>query len=300
MPNLKEVRIRIASVISTQQITSAMKMVSAAKLRRAQDAIIQMRPFEAKLKEILDNLILSAGSSAGVFAQTRPAEKVIIAIITSNRGLCGGFNSNVIKAVNQLIKEKYAGQVAKGNVSLACVGKKGTDYFKRINAKIWSSRNELWDGLNYNSVAEFTGEILKLYSEGKVDRVEVVYNSFKNAATQILKIDQLLPFDVSTATANAKKDDKKEIGRKLDYIFEPDKEQIIQDLIPYALKVRFYRSMLDSYAAEHGARMTAMHKATDNASEMIKSLKLSYNKARQAAITKEILEIVAGAEAINN
>ncbi len=298
MPNLKEVRIRIASVISTQQITSAMKMVSAAKLRRAQDAIIQMRPFEAKLKEILDNLILSAGSSAGVFATTSPAEKVLIAVITSNRGLCGGFNAYVIKAVNQLIKDKYPEQAAKGNVSMACVGKKGSDFFKKANAKVWESRNDLWDGLNYTSVAEFAGEILKLYSEGKVDRVEVVYNSFKNAATQILKIDQLLPFDISSATNNAKKGNKK--GIIPDYIFEPDQEQIIQDLIPYALKVRFYRSMLDSYAAEHGARMTAMHKATDNASEMIKSLKLSYNKARQAAITKEILEIVAGAEAINS
>lgn len=300
MPNLKEVRIRIASVISTQQITSAMKMVSAAKLRRAQDAIIQMRPFEAKLKEILDNLILSAGSEAGVFAKSRPAEKVLIAVITSNRGLCGGFNANVIKAVNQMVKEKYPEQAAKGNVSLACVGKKGSDYYKRVGGKVWETRNELWDGLNYTSVAEFTGEILKLYSEGKIDRVEVVYNSFKNAATQILKVDQLLPFDLTTAANTAKKSDKKGTGLKPDYIFEPDQEQIIQDLIPYALKVRFYRSMLDSYAAEHGARMTAMHKATDNASEMIKSLKLSYNKARQAAITKEILEIVAGAEAINN
>jgi F-type H+-transporting ATPase subunit gamma len=301
MPNLKEVRIRIASVISTQQITSAMKMVSASKLRRAQDAIILMRPFEEKLKEILDGLILSAGSSAGVFAKTRPAEKVIIAVITSNRGLCGGFNANVIKGVNQLIREKYAEQEAKGNVSLACIGKKGSDFFKKNNAKIFASRNELWDKLNYDSVAEFFGEILKLYAEGKVDRVEVIYNKFKNAATQILSVDQLLPFTAQVSADKGKKvaSKKGELG-KPDYIFEPDKEEIIQNLIPYALKVRFYRSMLDSYAAEHGARMTAMHKATDNASEMIKSLKLSYNKARQAAITKEILEIVAGAEAINN
>jgi F-type H+-transporting ATPase subunit gamma len=296
MPNLKEVRIRIASVISTQQITSAMKMVSAAKLRRAQDAIIQMRPFEAKLKEILDNLILSAGSSAGVFAATRPAEKIMIVVITSNRGLCGGFNANVIKAVNQLVREKYTEQAAKGNVSFACIGKKASDFFKKNNAKIFASHNELWDGLNYSSVAGFGGEILKLYAEGKVDRVELVYNQFKNAATQVLRIDQLLPFN-----AEAPKDKTKATIKGIvpDYIFEPDQEQIIQDLIPYALKVRFYRSMLDSYAAEHGARMTAMHKATDNASEMIKSLKLAYNKARQAAITKEILEIVAGAEAIN-
>lgn len=300
MPNLKEVRIRIASVISTQQITSAMKMVSAAKLRRAQDAIILMRPFEAKLKEILDNLILSAGSSAGVFAKTRPAEKIIIAVITSNRGLCGGFNSNVIKAVNQLIKEKYAEQAKKGNVSLACIGKKGSDFFKRNNSKIFATHNELWDKLTYDNVAQFAGEILKLYAEGKADRVELVYNKFKNAATQILCIDQLLPFSAEVSADKDKKAATKEGIGKPDYIFEPDKEEIIQSLIPYALKVRFYRSMLDSYAAEHGARMTAMHKATDNATEMLKSLRLSYNKARQAAITKEILEIVGGAEAINN
>lgn len=298
MPNLKEVRIRIASVISTQQITSAMKMVSAAKLRRAQDAIIQMRPFEAKLKEILDNLIESAGSSAGVYAENRLPEKVVIAVITSNRGLCGGFNSAVIKGVNQLIREKYPEQMAKGNVSFACVGKKGSDFFKRANAKIFSTRNEIWDKLTYNNAAEFASEILKLYAEGKVDRVEVVYNRFKNAATQILTVDQLLPFDISKASQPKAKTPVK--GIRPDYIFEPDQEQIIQELIPYALKVRLFRSMLDSYAAEHGARMTAMHKATDNASELIKSLKLSYNKARQAAITKEILEIVAGAEAINN
>lgn len=296
MPNLKEVRIRIASVISTQQITSAMKMVSASKLRRAQDAIIQMRPFEEKLKEILDNLILSAGSSAGVYAKSRPAEKVLIVVITSNRGLCGGFNSSVIKAVNQLIREKYSDQAAKGNVSLACVGKKGADFFKRSNLKMMATRSELWDKLAYSGVAEFAEEILKLYAEEKIDKVEVVYNRFKNAATQVLTVDQLLPFNTEATSQQPSANG----SRKPDYIFEPSKEEIIENLIPYALKVRFYRSMLDSYAAEHGARMTAMHKATDNAAEMIKSLKLSYNKARQAAITKEILEIVAGAEAINN
>lgn len=301
MPNLKEVRIRIASVISTQQITNAMKMVSAAKLRRAQDAIIQMRPFEEKLKEILDNLVVSAGSGAGIFAKTRPAENILIAVITSNRGLCGGFNSNVIKAVNALIREKYAEQAKKGNVSLVCIGKKGSDFFKKNNSKVLDSRNELWEKLTYNNVAEFAGEILKLYADGKADRVELVYNKFKNAATQILSVDQLLPFNMEAVADKAKKAEAtdKKGTTKPDYIFEPDQEEIIQNLIPYALKVRFYRSMLDSYAAEHGARMTAMHKATDNASEMIKSLKLAYNKARQAAITKEILEIVAGAEAIN-
>jgi F-type H+-transporting ATPase subunit gamma len=223
---------------------------------------------------------------------------VLIAVITSNRGLCGGFNSSVIKAVNQLIREKYSDQAAKGNVSLACVGKKGADFFKRTNLKTMATRNELWDKLAYDGVAGLVEEILKLYAEEKIDRVEVVYNRFKNAATQILTVDQLLPFQTETPNKTATKETAK--GIVPDYIFEPSKEEIIENLIPYALKVRFYRSMLDSYAAEHGARMTAMHKATDNAAEMIKSLKLSYNKARQAAITKEILEIVAGAEAINN
>src|SRR6185312_8142435 len=282
MPNLKEVRIRIASVISTQQITSAMKMVSASKLRRAQDAIIQMRPFEEKLKEILDSLVFSAGSSAGVYAKSRPSEKVLIVVITSNRGLCGGFNSSVIKAVNQLIREKYSEQVAKGNVSIACIGKKGADFFKRSNLKMMATRSELWDKLAYDGVAEFAEEILKLYAEEKIDKVEVVYNRFKNAATQILTVDQMLPFQTEAPSKTATKETPK--GIVPDYIFEPSKEEIIENLIPYALKVRFYRSMLDSYAAEHGARMTAMHKATDNAAEMIKSLKLSYNKARQAAI----------------
>jgi len=295
MPNLKEVRIRIASVNSTQQITSAMKMVSASKLKRAQDAIIQMRPFAEKLKEILDNLILSVGAQGSVYAAQRPAEKVMIVVITSNRGLCGGFNSYVVKAVNVLMREKYAEQAKKGNVAILCVGKKGYDLLKKAN-KV-EAHNELWDGLSYAKASVVAETLLKKFADAEVDRVEIVYNQFKNAATQILTTEQLLPFE---AKVTAKKETKGATGMKPDYIFEPNEEKILQEIIPYALKVRFYRALLDSNAAEHGARMTAMHKATDNAKELLKNLRLSYNKARQAAITKEILEIVGGAEAINN
>ncbi len=297
MPNLKEVRNRIASVNSTQQITSAMKMVSASKLKRAQDAVLQMRPFSAKLKEILDNLILSVGSEGSVYATDRPAEKVMIIVITSNRGLCGGFNAYIVKAVNNLIREKYAEQAKKGNLSILAVGKKGNDAFRKTQYQI-ESHNELWDGLTYTKAATVAEDVLKKFAAGEVDRVEVVYNRFKNAATQIVTTEQMLPF-VPEVVAKPKQTEKTS-GSKPDYIFEPSEEKIVEDIIPYALKVRFYGSLLDSNAAEHGARMTAMHKATDNAKDLLKALRLSYNKARQAAITKEILEIVGGAEAINN
>lgn len=299
MPNLKEVRNRIASVNSTQQITSAMKMVSASKLKRAQDAVVQMRPFTDKLKEIMDNLIASVGTSGSIYANERPAEKVMILVVTSNRGLCGGFNTYIIKAVNALIRDKYAEQAKKGNVTLLCVGKKGYDMFRKTSYKV-ESHSELWDGLTYAKSAAVAEDVLKKFAEGEIDRVELVYNRFKNAATQIVTTEQLLPFSAEAAATG--KNDKKaaEKAKSVDYIFEPSKEKIVEDIIPYALKVRFYGSLLDSFAAEHGARMTAMHKATDNAKELLKNLRLSYNKARQAAITKEILEIVGGAEAINN
>ncbi len=297
MPSLKEVRSRITSVNSTQQITSAMKMVSASKLKRAQDTVMQMRPFAEKLKEILDNLILSVGSKGSVYAAERPAGKVLLIVITSNRGLCGGFNAYVIKAVNQLIREKYAEQAKKGNITLLCVGKKGSDALRKTQYKV-EAHNELWDGLTYAKVSHIAEDVLKKFAEGELDRVEVIYNRFKNAATQILTTEQLLPFHAEVAAKP--KQAEKVTGLRPDYIFEPDQEKILEEIIPYALKVRFYRSLLDSNAAEHGARMTAMHKATDNAKELLRNLRLSYNKARQAAITKEILEIVGGAEAINN
>jgi F-type H+-transporting ATPase subunit gamma len=275
-----------------------MKMVSAAKLRRAQDAIIQMRPFSQKLKEILENLINSAGSSAGVFGKERKPERVAIVVITSNRGLCGGFNSNVIKASNNLINEKYAEQNKKGNVNLICIGKKASDFYKKGNYRVLSTHNEVWDKLTYDNAAAVMQQIMDKYAAGEIDRVEFVHNQFKNAATQVLKVEQVLPFEAPAPQPVAK--GGKASTSKVDYTFEPDQEEIIEELIPYAIKVRLYSALLDSNAAEHGARMTAMHKATDNAQELLKSLKLTYNKARQASITKEILEIVGGAEAINN
>jgi len=297
MPNLKEVRNRIASVNSTQQITSAMKMVSASKLKRAQDAVMQMRPFTAKLKEIMDNLILSVGTKGSIYATDRPVEKVMILVITSNRGLCGGFNAYIVKAVNALIQDKYAEQAKKGNVTVLCVGKKGYDTLRKTTLKV-EAHNELWDGLTYTKAATVAEEVLQKFAAGELDRVEMVYNRFKNAATQIVTTEQVLPF--AAEVAKPTKQNEKASGMKPDYIFEPSEEKILEDIIPYALKVRFYGALLDSNAAEHGARMTAMHKATDNAKDLLKALRLSYNKARQAAITKEILEIVGGAEAINN
>lgn len=273
-----------------------MKMVSASKLKRAQDAVMQMRPFADKLKEIMDNLINSVGTSGSIYANDRPAEKVMIILITSNRGLCGGFNAYAVKAANALIRDKYAEQAKKGNLTVLCIGKKGNDIFRKTTYKV-ESHSELWDSLSYDKSATIAESVLKKFADGEVDRVEVVYNRFKNAATQIITTEQVLPFKAEAA-APAKQD--KNAASKADYIFEPDKEKIMEEIIPYAIKVRFYGSLLDSYAAEHGARMTAMHKATDNAKDLLKNLRLSYNKARQAAITKEILEIVGGAEAINN
>ncbi|HXB11381.1 MAG TPA: ATP synthase F1 subunit gamma, partial [Bacteroidia bacterium] len=253
MPSLKEVRSRITSTISTQQITSAMKMVSASKLRRAQDAIVQMRPFSQKLKEILDNLILSAGSSVGVFGKVRNPDKVAVIVITSNRGLCGGFNANVIKATNLLVREKYAEQAKKGNVGFITIGKKATDFYRKSGAKVISSHNEAWDHLTYDNAAAIMDGVMKQYISGEIDSVEVVYNQFKNAATQILKVEQVLPFTAAPVKPSAEVQDTKKEGKgkgKPDYIFEPDKEEIIQELIPYAIKVRLFSSLLDSFAAE--------------------------------------------------
>ncbi len=306
MPSLKEVRNRISSTIGTQQITSAMKMVSASKLRKAQDAIIAMRPFSQKLDDILKNLLKSESSSIGEFGKARNPDKVTLIILTSNRGLCGGFNSSVIKAANNMITAKYAEQAKKGNVNVVCIGKKGTDFFRKTKIKILASRNEVWDKLTYSQAAEIMEDVIKKYLAGEIDRVEIIYNRFKNAATQLLSAEQILPFE-NTAVKNAgeaktARNDSSAGNKRadIDFIFEPDKELIIKELIPYSLKVRLFRSLLDSFAAEHGARMTAMHKATDNAQELLRSLRLTYNKARQAAITKEILEIVGGAEAIKN
>ncbi|MES2593002.1 MAG: ATP synthase F1 subunit gamma [Bacteroidota bacterium] len=294
MANLKEVRNRIVSVSSTQQITSAMKMVSAAKLRRAQDAIVQMRPYASKLKEILENLSASLDSSEGTFSKQREVKNVLLVVITSNRGLCGGFNANVIKAASRIAREGYP--VAK--VSVLPIGKKAADFFKKTEYGIVGSDmprglNELFESLTFANVAPVAGKIMQLFVDGQFDRIELVYNQFKNAAVQITTVEQFLPVAPPQPSATGKS------TTAVEYIFEPSKEYIVSDLIPRSLKTQLFKALLDSHAAEHGARMTSMHKATDNAGALIKELKLTYNKARQAAITNEILEIVGGAEALN-
>lgn len=293
MANLKEVRNRITSVSSTQQITSAMKMVSAAKLRRAQDAVTQMRPYANKLREILENLSASLDSSEGIYSRQREVKNVLLIVITSNRGLCGGFNANVIKAVNRLATEKYRGC----RITVLPVGKKGADYcrktdFANFSSEITINPNELFDKLTFANAAPVAEKVMEAFAKGEFDQVELIYNHFKNAAVQITTVEQFLP-----VLPPAKEEGKS--APAVDYIFEPSKQYIVEDLIPRSLKTQFFKALLDSLAAEHGARMTAMHKATDNAGALIKELKLTYNKARQAAITNEILEIVGGAEALN-
>ena len=287
MANLKEIRNRITSVGSTMQITSAMKMVSAAKLKRAQDAITQMRPYANKLTELLVNLSSSLDSAeGGEFSSERAINNVLLVPITSNRGLCGGFNANIIKQTTALIREDFAGK----NVSILSIGKKSSEYFKNNNYNVVSIHDEIYGDLNYESISNISESIMQHYLDLKYDKVILVYNQFKNAATQNVMKEDYLPVE-------SPNDDNASIG---DYIFEPQKKEIIEQLIPKSLKTQLFKAVLDSHASEHGARMTAMHKATDNASELKKDLTLSYNKARQAAITAEILEIVGGAEALNN
>lgn len=293
MANLKEVRTRITSVKSTQQITSAMKMVAASKLRRAQNAIVQMRPYAAKLKEILQGLSASLDSADGGsdYSDQRQAEKVLIILVSSNRGLCGAFNANVIKMGQSLIDNKYKDQFDKGNVSFVTIGKKVSEFVVRRNFNVVEQYDHIFDDLTFENVNTIAEKMMGLFTSNEFDRIEIIYNQFKNAATQLLIAEQFLPVELSLEDADVS-------GSKVDYIFEPSKEEIVRDLIPKSLKVQFYKAILDSFASEHGARMTAMHKATDNAQELLKALNLSYNKARQAAITNEILEIVSGAEAL--
>ncbi len=293
MANLKEVRNRISSVISTQQITKAMKMVSASKLRRAQDAIIQMRPYAAKLREIMENISSTLDSSAGgAYATVRPVKKVLIVAINSNRGLCGGFNANIVRTINRLLREQYASQVKEGNVKVLCIGKKASDFFSKNPNLYAGNHNEIYNQLNFDNASVIAEKLMKEFAEGAYDKIEIVYNQFKNAAVQYVQVEQLLPI-----TPPEKKEGKsKQVN---DYIFEPNKEELVLQLIPKAIKIQLYKALLDSNASEHGARMTAMSKATDNAGDLLRDLRLSYNKARQAAITGEILEIVAGAEALN-
>ena len=286
MANLKEIRNRIASIGSTMQITSAMKMVSAAKLKKAQDAITAMRPYSSKLTELLQNLSATLDSDAGgAYSKQRDLSKVLLVVVTSNRGLCGGFNSSVIKETVQNITANYQDV----HVDLLTIGKKGNDILSKTYPVI-DTRNDIYDDLTFDKVAEVAEKIMHLYVDGIYDKIEIIYNRFKNAATQIPQVEQFLPIKPVEGDANA----------NADYIFEPSKEKIVLELIPKSLKTQLYKSVRDSFAAEHGARMTAMHKATDNATELRDDLKLTYNKARQAAITNEILEIVGGAEALKN
>lgn len=292
MANLKEVRNRIKSVSSTQQITKAMKMVSAAKLKRATNAIVQLRPYATKLKEILTNLSSTLEEGISVFTQEREVKKVLLVVITSNRGLAGAFNMNVIKATNNLISAKYSAMYQNGNLSIIAIGKKAQDFYEKRQYNVVGNNNEVFNSLTFENVAAITQSIMDAFVEGKYDKVEVVYNQFKNAAMQILVTEQLLP------VPKAPKSDKKE--NKTDYILEPSQIEIVEQLIPKNIKLQLYKAVLDSHASEHGARMTAMDKATDNAGELLKALKLSYNQARQAAITTELTEIVSGAAALSN
>ena len=291
MANLKEIRNRIQSVGSTMQITSAMKMVSAAKLKRAQDAITQMRPYAVKLEEILGNLSATLDLSENAYSDAREAKNVLIVAVTSNRGLCGGFNNNIIKRVNQLVLEEYAN----ANPKVLCIGKKVKDAFQRspfyfVNDTL-APQEDLFASLSFERNTIIAEELMHLFLTKKFDKIVVVYNHFLNAASQSVEIEQFLPI-IPTAQEEGKSSG--------DYIFEPSKEEIVMDMIPKSLKIKLFKAFLDSNASEHGARMTAMHKATDNAKELQKNLKLSYNKARQAAITNEILEIVGGAEALKS
>lgn len=294
MANLKEIRNRITSVQSTQQITKAMKMVAAAKLRKAQEAIEQMRPYANKLNGILNN-VSAAMENTSIENKYAVAKEeinnVLIVVISSDKGLCGAFNSQVFKAVNTLIAEKYQTQHANGNVTLMTLGTKGRDFFKKRKHKLNTDFVDTFKKLSFDYVKEAAEFIMDGFVEGKFDKVEIIYNEFKNVALQIVKVEQFLPIVEEAKSSN-------NTATSTDYIFEPSKEYIAQELIPKSLKIQFYKAVLDSNASEMGARMTAMDKATDNAGELIKSLRLQYNRSRQAAITTEILEIVAGAEAL--
>jgi F-type H+-transporting ATPase subunit gamma len=292
MANLKAIRIRIASVKSTRQITSAMKMVSAAKLRRAQDKIVRLRPYANKLYEILIGLSQSLSDSEvdNIYGRVSSPDKVLIVVITSNRGLCGAFNSNVIREARRVVAEKYSDQYESNNLRLLAIGKKGFDYFRKQPVNMLPQQNQLLNDLTYDNVAKVADEIMNSFISGEYDRVELIYNQFRNAAVQNLTCEQFLP--VQTIPQG------KDKIAPVDYIYEPTQEEIVKELIPKSLKIQFYKAVLDSFVAEHGARMTAMHKATDNATGMIRDLTLQYNKARQAAITNQILEVVSGAEAL--
>ncbi len=292
MPNLKEVRTRIESVNSTRQITSAMKMVAASKLRKAQNAITTMRPYAAKLRELLQNLSGSlSNTNQDKYTVVRPEESILVIPVTSNRGLCGAFNTNVMRYTAKMIAENYPSQLAAGKVSVYPIGKKGEEFFRNRKYNVTGSNIHVFDQLNFGTVSPIAEQLMGMFEEARYDKIIFVYNQFRNAGNQVLTEEQFLPIALPAV-------DEDERFNEVEYIFEPGKQAIIDVLVPRILKMQVYKMLLDSFAAEHGARMIAMHKATDNASEMLKELKLSYNKARQAAITKEILEIVGGANAL--
>ncbi len=293
MPSQKEIRSRISSTISTQQITKAMKLVSATKLRKASDAIVRMRPYAEKLKGIMANLQDSIEDpQLAVYFQTREVKNVLLVVITSDRGLCGAFNSNVIKRTRQILTEKYAEQSKSGNVTLLCIGKKGAEFMRKLKYNVDATYMQTLTVLDAEKAFELGEHVLQSFRNGTYDQVEVVFNQFKNAATQILTNEVILPVTPQVKSVDAKK------VMVNDYLFEPNKVQILQDLIPRSVKTQIYRAMLDSLASEHGARMVAMDKATENAGELLFSLRLAYNQARQAAITREISEIVGGVAAL--
>ncbi len=293
MPSLKEVKMRINSVVSTQQITKAMKMVAAAKLRKSQDRILQMRPYAQKMNAILRNLSAAETNDASLkwYSAPREVNKVLLVVITSDRGLCGSFNSNVFKGVLRLIEDRYAAIHRQGNLSVMPVGKKAMDYFSKRKYPVIGDFTLLFSGLNFEAASRAANFLMESYRTGRFDRIDIVYNEFKNVATQILRTEQYLP--VLTPASN-------HTTARIDYIYQPESAAVMEGLIPKSLRVQLFKALLDSNAAENGARMTAMDKATENAGELLKELRLSYNRTRQAAITKEILEIVGGAEALKS
>ncbi|MDT8400610.1 MAG: ATP synthase F1 subunit gamma [Bacteroidales bacterium] len=291
MASLKEIRRRITSVRSTRQITSAMKMVAAARLRKAQDKIVRLRPYASKLHELLIGINNSIEESENDAMYGRKSDniKVLLIVVTSNRGLCGSFNANVIKETVRIIEEKYSGQYQNNNLWIMTIGKKAWDFFSKKNYQIYQDSSDLFDDLTFQNTSLLAAKVMGAFLDKEFDRIEFVYNRFRNAAVQDLSYETFLPVE--------SEEEEKEVYEG-DYIFEPSKEEIIKELIPKTLKIQFYRTVLDSYVAEHGARMTAMHQATDNATELIRDLNLEYNKARQASITNQILEVVNGAEAL--
>ncbi len=290
MIGLKEIRTRIDSVKTTRQVTSAMKMVSAAKLKKAQDGILQIRPYVNRLHDVLVSISSGLENNArSVYIIPREPEKVLIVLVSSNRGLCGGFNANIAKKALELVHSKYSFQLQLGNLDFMCIGKQAEKHVKLRGMNVTESYHELFDNLNYENVYAVAEKLMKKFTGMEYDRIELVYNQFLNAATQKNITEQFLPVKIEFQS------EKKQYH---DYIFEPSKEYIFEEIIPKSLKIQFYKAILDSFAAEHGARMTAMHQATDNATELLRDLTLQYNKVRQASITNEILEIVGGAEAL--